>query len=69
MAGLLAVFILTLSYYILNFTQVTAQLTQNEVKRTMILNNIKEEMNKKSEKRIYRRLFFSVLLDIWAFGL
>ena len=46
MAGLLAVFILTLSYYILNFTQVTAQLTQNEVKRTMILNNIKEEMNK-----------------------
>ena len=31
MSGLLAIFILVLSYFILNFSQATAQLTQNDV--------------------------------------
>ncbi|MFZ5688026.1 MAG: OmpA/MotB family protein [Bacillota bacterium] len=46
MAGLLSVFILTLAYYILNFSQATAQLTDNDVKRAAILNSIKEELKK-----------------------
>lgn len=44
MAGLLAIFILALSYFMLNFSKATAQLTQNNVKRAEILDVIKEKM-------------------------
>ena len=37
MSGLLAIFILVLSYFILNFSQVTTQLTQNDVTRAELL--------------------------------
>jgi chemotaxis protein MotB len=44
MAGLLAIFILALSYFMLNFSKATAQLTQNNVKRAEILDVVKEKM-------------------------
>lgn len=44
MAGLLAVFILTICYFILNFSQATAQLTQNDAKRAELLREIYEEL-------------------------
>ena len=37
MASLLAIFILAICYFILNFSQATAQLTQNDVKRAELL--------------------------------
>ena len=46
MAGLLAIFILTICYFILNFSQATAQLTQNDVKRTELLETVYEELQK-----------------------
>jgi len=46
MAALLSIFILTLAYYMLNFSQATAQLTDNNIKRAAILNSIKEELKK-----------------------
>ena len=46
MAGLLAIFVLVLCYFILNFSQATAQLTQNDTKRAEILLEIKDSMNK-----------------------
>ena len=45
MAGVLAIFILILCYFILNFSQATAQLTQNDTKRAEILLEIKDSMN------------------------
>lgn len=47
MAGLLIIFILTLTYYMLNFSQATAQLTENNIKRAAILQSLKEELQKK----------------------
>lgn len=44
MAGLVSIFVITLVYYILNFSQATAQLTENDVKRAAILNSVKQEM-------------------------
>ncbi len=44
MAGILAIFVLALSYFILNFGQANAQLTQNTEKREELLKEIKEEM-------------------------
>ena len=44
MAGLLAVFILTIGYFILNFSQATAQLTQNDAKRAELLHEIYERL-------------------------
>jgi len=44
MAALLIIFILTLAYYMLSFSQATAQLTDNNVKRAAILSSIKEEL-------------------------
>lgn len=44
MAGLLAVFILTICYFILNFSQATAQLTQNDAKRAELLHEIYERL-------------------------
>lgn len=46
MAGLLAIFILTLAYFILNFSQATAQLTQNDIKRAELLEQLHEELEK-----------------------
>ena len=46
MSGLLAIFILVLSYFILNFSQATAQLTQNDIKRAELLNLIQKELEK-----------------------
>lgn len=46
MAALLSIFILTLAYYMLNFSQATAQLTDNNLKRAAILNSIQEELKK-----------------------
>ena len=46
MAGILAIFILALSYFILNFGQANAQLTQNAEKREKLLQEIKNEMKK-----------------------
>lgn len=40
MSSLLAIFILLLSYFILNFNQAAAQLTQNDVKRAQLLERI-----------------------------
>ena len=45
MAGLLAIFILTLCYYILNFNQAAAQLTQNDIKRTEMIRTIYQELD------------------------
>lgn len=47
MAGILAIFILALSYFILNFGQANAQLTQNAEKREKLLQEIKYEMKNK----------------------
>ena len=44
MSGLLAIFILVLSYFILNFSQATAQLTQNDVSRAELLRLIQHEL-------------------------
>ena len=46
MAGMLAIFVLALCYFILNFGQATAQLTQNNITRAKLLVEIQEEMNK-----------------------
>lgn len=46
MSGLIAIFILVLSYFILNFSQATAQLTQNDIKRAELLNLIQKELEK-----------------------
>lgn len=45
MSGLLAIFILVLSYFILNFTQETAQLTQNDETRAELLRFIQKELH------------------------
>ncbi len=44
MSGLLAIFILVLSYFILNFSQATAQLTQNDISRAELLRLIQHEL-------------------------
>ncbi len=50
MSGLLAIFILVLSYFILNFSQVTAQLTQNDVTRAELLRFMQEELEREGIK-------------------
>lgn len=44
MSGLLAIFILVLCYFILNFSQATAQLSENDTKRAEILLEIQAAM-------------------------
>lgn len=44
MSGLLAIFILVLSYFILNYSQETAKLTQNDVTRAELLRFMQEEL-------------------------
>ena len=46
MSGLLAIFILVLSYFILNFSEKTAQLTQNDVTREKLLNFLQTELER-----------------------
>ena len=50
MSGLLAVFILVLSYFILNFSQATAQLTQNDVTRAELLRFMQRELEREGIK-------------------
>lgn len=50
MSGLLAIFILVLSYFILNFSQATAQLTQNDIKRAELLHFIQHELEREGIK-------------------
>lgn len=44
MSGLLAIFILVLTYFILNFSQAAAQLTQNDVTRADLLHFMQREL-------------------------
>ena len=46
MSGLLAIFILVLSYFILNFNQATARLTQNDITRAELLHFIQDELER-----------------------
>lgn len=50
MSGLLAIFILVLSYFMLNFTQLTAQLTQNDVTRAELLHFMQRELEREGIK-------------------
>ena len=44
MSGLLAIFILILSYFILDFSQAASQITQNDSKRAELLNTIHDRL-------------------------
>lgn len=46
MAGLLSIFILALTFYILNFDQSVSEITSNDARRANLLNEIKAEMLK-----------------------
>ena len=50
MSGLLAIFILVLSYFILNFSQKTAEITQNDVTRAELLRFMQEELEREGIK-------------------
>ncbi len=50
MSGLLAIFILVLSYFVLNLSQATAQLTQNDVTRAELLRFMQEELEREGIK-------------------
>lgn len=50
MSGLLAIFILAMTYFMLNLNQVTQQYTGNTEKRDQILQNIQEKMNERGVK-------------------
>ncbi|MBC7342248.1 MAG: OmpA family protein [Clostridia bacterium] len=53
MAGLLSIFILTLVYYMLNFSQATAQLTQSDAIRADMLESLERELkNRGIEVRV-----------------
>ena len=70
MSGLLAIFILVLSYFILDFSQATAQLTQNDVKRAELLHFIQHELKKEGikvsvdDKHGILRISEGVLFDV-----
>ena len=44
MAGLLIIFILALTFYILNFTEKTHHISKNQILKEQILKNIKKQM-------------------------
>jgi Flagellar motor protein len=46
MSGLLTIFILTLTWYILTYSQITTSLMKSEDKRTEILRHLQEELQK-----------------------
>lgn len=70
MSGLLAIFILVLSYFILNFSQATAQLTQNDVTRAELLRFMQEELKREGitviidERHGILRISEGVLFDV-----
>lgn len=70
MSGLLAIFILVLSYFILNFSQATAQLTQNDITRAELLHFLQEEMEREGikvtvdERHGILRISEGVLFDV-----
>lgn len=70
MSGLLAIFILVLSYFILNFSQATAQLTQNDVTRAELLRFVQNELEREGikvtvdEKHGILRISEGVLFDV-----
>ena len=69
MSGLLAIFILVLSYFILNFSQATAQLTQNDVTRAELLHYLQRELEREGitvtvdDRHGILRISESVLFD------
>ena len=50
MAGLLSIFILALTYFMLNLNQVTQQYTGNTEKRNQILQNVQTKMDERGVK-------------------
>ncbi|MBR7025496.1 MAG: hypothetical protein IKI08_05755 [Selenomonadaceae bacterium] len=70
MSGLLAIFILVLSYFILNFSQATAQLTQNDVTRAELLRFMQKELEREGilvtvdERHGILRISEGVLFDV-----
>lgn len=72
MSGLLAIFILVLSYFILNFSQATAQLTQNDVTRAELLRFMQKELEREGikvvvdEQHDILRISEGVLFDVGA---
>ena len=52
MAGLLSIFIIAFTYYILTFHQATAQLSENLTKRTEILQTLQRELREKNIETI-----------------
>lgn len=72
MSGLLAIFILVLSYFILNFSQATAQLTQNDVTRAELLRFMQKELEREGikvtvdEQHGILRISEGVLFDVGA---
>ena len=70
MSGLLAIFILVLSYFILNFSQLTAQLTQNDVTRAELLRFMQTELEREGitvtvdEQHGILRISEGVLFDV-----
>ena len=70
MSGLLAIFILVLSYFILNFSQATAQLTQNDMTRAELLRFMQEELAREGikvevdDKHGILRISEGVLFDV-----
>ena len=72
MASLLAIFMLTICYFILNFSQATAQLTQNDVTRAELLMHIHERLEQDGikvtidEQHGILRISEGVLFDVGA---
>lgn len=67
MSGLTAIFILVLSYFILNFSQAAAQLTQNDITRAELLHFIQDELERegiKVDRHGILRISESVLFDV-----
>ena len=70
MSGLLAIFILALAYFILNFSQATSQLTQNDALRAELLDDIQEQLSSDGiqvtvdEKHGILRISEGVLFDV-----
>ena len=70
MSGLLAIFILALAYFILNFSQATSQLTQNDALRAQLLDDVQQQLSDDGiqvtvdEKHGILRISEGVLFDV-----
>lgn len=70
MSGLLAIFILVLSYFILNYSQKTARLTQADITRAKLLHFLQTELEKEGikvtidERHGVLRISEGVLFDV-----